>query len=151
MEREPAVIRFLLRSPLLWIGIFVTIYLSWLWIESGGVHLGFNYSRNGHLIAVTAGAERLGVAWISQPGLNYGYMPLGPGGIWVRPSGKDAPVWFTVSPRASSRHWQARIHFRTLLTTYLVVWYGFLGWRVWRYHRKHVVAVDMPAGTGVRS
>ena len=135
-----AVIRFFLRSPLLWIGVFMTTYISWLGIGSGGEHMGFNYSRNGHLVVVCAGAERLVLGWASKPGLNRGLEPLVPGGIPMLPRAtKHAPVSFASRSGPEFRHWRFSIALRDLLAAHLVLWYGFLGWRAWRYHRRHAV------------
>jgi hypothetical protein len=144
-------VRFLLRSPLLWIGVLVATYISWLWFKSTAKPTGFGYSRSGQYIKVVAGGERFSMAGGSGSG-------WGPGFVSGEPEvylmtlcaglGKPGLVKFAFTSGGGRPGWggSISISFPALLAAYLAVWYGFLGWRVWRYYRRNAVPADMGSG-----
>ncbi|WP_265594331.1 hypothetical protein [Haloferula sp. BvORR071] len=142
-------VRFLLRSPLLWIGMLVAAYISWLWLKTTAKPMGFSYSRRDLQIVVALGSERFSLATGAASGLGAGtgfQLDFAPGKfgpahyLWMQSLGRKGPVAFV----GSSTYWGVSWSFQALLTGYLAVWYGFLGWRAWRYHRRHMVRVDDP-------
>lgn len=137
-------IRFLIRSPLLWIGMLVAAYISWLWLKSMAKPMGFSYSRGGLQVVVAAGGERLSFQAGRDPGFGTppGFETLVPG----RP-GAYHLYFFSLIGSRGHPVWAAgsmvSLSFRALLGGYLAFWYGFLGWRAWRYHRRNGVAGEM--------
>jgi hypothetical protein len=131
-------IRFLLRSPLLWIGMLVAAYLSWLWLKSMAKPIGFSYSRGGQMIQVAAGYECYVMIWRSEPGLDQGFVNGGPemGLVLTLASLTRRPVGGSGHWAPGYSHLMVTWSFRVLLGGYLALWYGVLGWRAWRYHRR---------------
>ena len=142
-------LRFLLRSPLLWIGMLVATYISWLWLKSTAKPTGFGYSRSGLYIKVVAGGERFSMAGGSGSGWGPGFVSGGPEAylmMLLAGLGEPGPVRFASTSGRGRPGWgvSISISFPALLGAYLAGWYGFLGCRAWAYYRRNAV----PEGCG---
>lgn len=129
-------LRHFLRSPVLWLGLFIAIFLGWGWRLSHSRPVGYNYSWSGKLVASHIARGCLVFTWIHGGGPDAGFRVVKEPGGWD-PKVEPPRLVLRKFRQGPSHTWHGMFPFRILFPAHLLVWAALLAWSGWRWRKRH--------------